>query len=110
MEYLTNSLDFILHKNSIKDECKSKIVNKIADGLLFLHSNGIIHRDLKPENILVERVGDDDYSIKLIDFGFSKVLYVDEFVLNEPFGTLAFAAPEIINKKSYNYKVDVWSL
>lgn len=36
----------------------------------FLHNAGIIYRDLKSENILL----DENYHIKLIDFGLSKWL------------------------------------
>ena len=36
----------------------------------YLHSKDICYRDLKPENIMI---GDDGY-LKLIDFGFAKVV------------------------------------
>jgi len=38
----------------------------------YAHDNGIVHRDIKPENILLDWRGiDEDFVIKLIDWGFS---------------------------------------
>jgi serine/threonine protein kinase len=53
-----------------------------------------MHRDIKLENILY------DYNkkiIKLIDFGFSIVVF-EEQKLNDFCGTPTYMAPEIINK------------
>ena len=38
--------------------------------LKYLHSQNILYRDLKPENIMVDQNG----YLKLIDFGFSKIV------------------------------------
>jgi serine/threonine protein kinase len=43
-----------------------------------LHDKGIAHRDLKPENIIFEDYDNNEaISIKLIDFGLSKMLGID---------------------------------
>lgn len=57
----------------------------------YLHSKGIIHGDLKPENILVDHEG----YLKLVDYGLTKVLKVEQ----EPqafCGTAEYLAPEVI--------------
>lgn len=104
MEYLPCNLTTYLSSNR-KDCNKNDITKQIANGLKFLHSNGIIHRDIKNDNILIDY---DQMNVKIIDFGLSKVLYKYEFT-NEPYGTIAFSAPELLNKHSYNFKVDFWS-
>ena len=76
---------------------KSKLkylLNKIATALSYLHSYGIAYRDLKPENILMSS-SDDDADIKLSDFGLSKIIAPGE-KSDEPFGTISYAAPEVL--------------
>jgi len=48
---------------------KSMLVDA-ALGMMYLHSEDIIHRDFKTQNLLVT----DDWTIKVGDFGTSKVL------------------------------------
>ena len=47
--------------------------------------------------------------VKLIDFGFSKVLAPKE-KLYDSLGTLIYVAPEIILRDPYDNHIDVWSL
>lgn len=50
------------------------------------------------------------FTIKIGDLGFSKIL--DNInALNETYcGTPINMAPEMLNKGTYNYKADVWSI
>jgi len=54
---------------------------------------------LKPENILL----DEDFNIKLADFGYSKIFSANKNgILNTPIGTLGYMAPEIYLQNGYN--------
>lgn len=55
---------------------------EIAMILVFLHSHGIVYRDLKPENILLDARG----HVKLVDFGFAKVVGDREFCPDQGMG------------------------
>lgn len=55
----------------------------------YLHDKDICYRDLKPENIMI---GEDGY-IKLIDFGFAKVVRKRTYTIC---GTPEYIAPEIL--------------
>ena len=82
--------------------------HQIATALYYLHSFGVAHRDLKPENILM--VDDTDTaSLKIVDFGLSKIIGPNETSL-DPFGTLSYVAPEVLLQKPYGKEVDYWSL
>ncbi|XP_038210119.1 serine/threonine-protein kinase S6KL [Zerene cesonia] len=89
----------------LPEEIVKVFVAEIAIALDFLHNAGIIYRDLKPENILL----DNDYNIKLIDFGLSKWLSVGSRTTTLC-GTLKYMAPEILQREPYGHAVDWWSL
>lgn len=95
-------------KFRMSEDNARRISHQLATSLYYLHSFGIAHRDLKPENILM--VGDtEEADIKLVDFGLSKTFGPGE-TCKEPFGTLCYVAPEILLQRSYDKKVDLWSL
>ena len=92
-----------LKENRIRD-----IAHQIATALFYLKSFGIAHRDMKPDNIMMA-ANEEDSEIKLIDFGLSKIIGPKERS-KDPFGTIPYAAPEIILRKPYSHSVDIWSL
>lgn len=86
-----------------------KIFKKIVECVKILHDNRIAHCDIKPENVLVG----NDFSIKLIDFGFSQILENDDNFIYEYRGSDMYASPEIQNKNMNGYdalKSDIFSL
>lgn len=93
---------------TISQERAREMSHSIATAIYYLHSFGIAHRDLKPENILMTST-EDDAQPKLVDFGLSKIIGPTQ-TCNDPFGTLSYVAPEVLQQKPYNKKVDLWSL
>ena len=65
----------------------------------------IIHRDLKLENFLFAQ--EDSLMLKLIDFGFAKVVDDRTWTLC---GTPEYLAPELIQSKGHNKSVDWWAV
>lgn len=45
---------------------------------------------------------------KLVDFGLSKMIGPSEKA-DEPFGTLGYVAPEVLQSRPYSFSCDVWS-
>ena len=112
LEYIPNGnlKSFLLNnRKALTQKQLKKIMLELSTAVLFLHSVGIIHRDLKPENVLICKKDNGEITVKLIDFGFSRVLgKLDN--LKEAYGTFSYASPEILNKTPYNFKTDIWSL
>ena len=100
-----NLLNAINKMNKIPEELAKIIFRQLITTLQYIHSNNIVHRDIKPDNILL----DLDNTIKLCDFGVSKIIPPGQLI-NDSCGTPAFIAPEILLDSPYNpYMTDIWS-
>ena len=76
MEYLAGEslAQRLLHKGPLPLDTVVAIVDQIAAGLAAAHASGVVHRDLKPDNVfLVPVEGREIESVKILDFGISKV-------------------------------------
>ena len=108
-----NTLGYYLkEKNFNLNEIEiANIIYQIALGVEYLHKFGIVHRDLKPDNIMIipKKGENNNIIIKIMDFGFSKIVSKEEKLM-EGLGTLYYAAPELIQNLPYNLEVDIWSL
>ena len=111
MEYCSGGdlLSYFEHYEYELPETKvCEIIHKLSMAIYYLHSYGIVHRDLKPENILMTDLT-SNADIRLLDFGLSKIVGNDE-KCTEPYGTLSFVAPEVLQGKPYDKSVDLWSI
>lgn len=76
----------------------------VARGMAYVHALGFIHRDLKSDNLLIAA----DRSIKIADFGVARIEVKTEGMTPET-GTYRWMAPEMIQHRPYDHKVDVYS-
>jgi ankyrin repeat protein len=83
------------------------MAKQIARGMFALHSTNpsIIHRDLRAANILVDK----DYNVKVADFGLSVPNTPESFAARGRCGYIRCIAPEILTKREYSSKSDVYS-
>ena len=90
----------------IQEEKIYHFIECICKGISEIHKKKLIHRDIKPENLFLN----ENYDIKIGDFGIAKQLNnINEFAKTQT-GTLAYMAPEVVNGEKYNNKVDIWAL
>jgi serine/threonine protein kinase len=111
---------FLKEQQKIPIELYFYIASQMVELLLTLKSSNILYRDLKLNNVLI----DNEFKLKLIDFGFAKKLEIGDRTYTIC-GTYHCMAPEILtyvfNKKEdpdgidtgsdtgYGYEVDVYS-
>ena len=65
----------------------------------------MVHRDLKPENVLVDIDDEKSPSVKIADFGLSRVLSSTGSRLNSACGSDFFMAPEVWHGPQKGYQV-----
>ena len=71
--------DRIVEREYYSEPEAAIIFEQILRSINYIHSQGIAHRDIKPENFLFE-TKDEHSTLKIIDFGLSKILNKDKKV------------------------------
>jgi serine/threonine protein kinase len=111
MEYIPGgNIYSLVPKNGIRTTSIRNIVSIMKDVICatyFLHHMipPIIHRDIKPENVVL----DENMVGKLTDFGWSNYMQGD-MKRTTVCGTPVYLAPEIINNRGHDEKVDIWCI
>ena len=86
------------------------IVEQIAKGLGSFHRQEMLHQDLRPANIMIDNTG----TVKIIDFGSTKVAGISEMAKpidqEEMLGTAQYSAPEYFLGESPTTRSDLFSL
>jgi eukaryotic-like serine/threonine-protein kinase len=111
-----NTLQKLINNGELTSDAHIALIfRNILEGIKALHqirgndeNKGIIHRDLKPENIIIK----DDGSIKILDYGISKIIDFTCLTSTGNFlGSPLYASPEqITDSKTIDKRSDLYTL
>lgn len=114
MEYL----DGIDLSNRLRAEGRLPIADvarwmiELCAALADAHALGIVHRDLKPANVFLAKRADATFTVKVLDFGISKLPSSEGMTSTTAvIGTPIYMSPEqVASSRDVDHRSDIWSL
>lgn len=92
-------------QNEIMQRNRLRFMIELGEAIEYFHRQNWIHRDICPRNVVL----DQEYSIKLIDFGLV-VPNTPEFQApGNRTGTANYMAPELIKRQRTDQRIDIFS-
>jgi serine/threonine-protein kinase len=115
MEYLEGEdlASLLVRKKKVPASTAMFYVLQVCSALKEAHGLGVVHRDLKPANLFLAKKRGQPPSLKVLDFGISKVETHDRrrTETKEILGSPWYMAPEQMKRAaSADSRADVWSL
>ncbi len=94
----------------------ARALTHACNGLTKAHAKNVVHRDIKPENLfLCREEGDDEFVLKILDFGIAKAGALDGVAHHTRTGALLgtplYMSPEqALGNKTVDYRSDLYSV
>jgi serine/threonine-protein kinase ULK3 len=115
-------------KRRLPEKTCKRFLQQLASALQYMRAHNITHMDLKPQNLLLSsksnpvlkmagaklslfiiNMWNKNVIIFAVDFGFAQTLHASDHASSLR-GSPLYMAPEILLTKSYDAKVDLWSV
>lgn len=123
MEFLLGNdvADELIRAGFLDTSRALRIMLQVCRALAAAHKAGVVHRDMKPDNIFLQRTGDGEEIVKIVDFGIAQLRNPDEDAKSDAkprrrltktgmiFGTPEYMAPEQAAGKKADSRVDVYA-
>lgn len=116
MEYVSGrTLKEVIDTEAPLDVARAcSLMDQILAALEVVHKKGIVHRDLKPNNVITYIDDEGEETLKILDFGISKV--TDDLSLSnlttigKVMGTPKYMAPEqAVGQSDLDHRADIYA-
>jgi hypothetical protein len=99
---------YLKRRGKLAPEEAARIVEQVADALVFAHSHMVVHRDLKPSNVKIQNSG----RIVVLDFGIAKAgdAPTQLTTAGQRVGTPYYMSPEYFATGECDGRSDLYSL
>lgn len=92
-------------QNEVMKQQRYRIMIELGEAIRYFHQQNWIHRDICPRNVML----DQDWSVKLIDFGLVVPNTPQFQAPGNRTGTANYMAPELIKRQRTDQRLDVFS-
>jgi serine/threonine protein kinase/TPR repeat protein len=104
---------FMKREGAVPTLMALEIASQVSRALGAAQKQGLVHRDIKPSNLMLVRE-EDDFTVKVIDFGLAKSAATGEDTASLTaggfLGTPHFASPEQLDEREIDVRSDIYSL
>ena len=97
---------YLSEKGNLSDALTCELIKQLCNGLKAIHDIGIVHRDINPNNIMI----DENNTLKIIDFGISRIKKNGKTTDTHLLGTYGFAPPEQYGFSQTGFEADIYSI
>ena len=101
-----------LRSGPLPPEAAIAVLESVAAGLDYAHSQGVLHLDLKPANVFLHEGANDAANVKILDFGLAQFTTHPESSEQRTAtlaGTPAYLAPELLDGKTASPAADIYA-
>ena len=117
MEYLAGKdlADHLHQEGALPISVAVEYIMQACEALAAAHAHGIVHRDIKPENLFLTRQAQGMLTIKVLDFGISKIALPrgkrDLVRTQMALGSPVYMSPEQIRRSDQvDARSDIWAV
>jgi eukaryotic-like serine/threonine-protein kinase len=117
MEYLAGKdlADHLYQEGPLPISVAVEYVMQACEALAAAHAHGIVHRDIKPENLFLTQQAQGMHTIKVLDFGISKIALPrgkrDLVRTQMALGSPVYMSPEQIRRSDQvDARSDIWAI